>query len=71
VAVAEGGAGATGDSASLEDGRWSDIKSGLGAFVAMVALVWARLLQRRRWRPSAGAVASVDEAMMRQEMVMS
>jgi hypothetical protein len=42
VAVAEGGAGATGDGASLEDGGWSDIKSGRGAFVAMVAPVWAR-----------------------------
>jgi hypothetical protein len=81
VAVAEGGAGATGDGAtgdgatgdgdSLEDGGWSDIRSGRGAFVVMVAPVWARLLRRRRWRPSAGALASVDEAMIWQEMVIS
>ncbi len=71
VAVAEGGAGATGDGASLEDGGWSDIKSGRGAFVLMVAPVWARLLRRQRRLPSAGVLASVDEAMIRQEMVIS
>jgi hypothetical protein len=71
VVVAEGKAGATGDDTSLEDGGWSDIKSGRGAFVAMVAPVWARLLRWRRRRPSAGAVASVDEAMIWQEMVIS
>jgi hypothetical protein len=47
VAVAEGGAGATVDGTSLGDGGWSDIKSGLGAFVAMVVPVWARLRRRR------------------------
>ncbi len=72
MAVAEGGAGATGDGASLEDGGWYDIKSGQGAFVVMVAPVWACLLRRRRRRrPSAGALAFVDEAMIRQEMVIS
>jgi hypothetical protein len=71
VAVAEGGAGATGDVTSLEDGGWSDIKSGRGAFVAKVAPVWARLLRRRRRSPSAGALVSVDEAMIQQEMVIS
>ena len=74
AAVAEGGVGttgdgATGDGAPLEDGGWSDIGSGRGAFVAKVAPVWAHLLRRRR--PSAGALASVDEEMIRQEMVMS
>ncbi len=71
VVVAEGGAGTTGDGASLEDGGWSDIKSGRGAFVAMVAPVWARLLRWRRRRLSAGALVSVDEAIIRQEMVIS
>jgi hypothetical protein len=71
VAVAEGGAGTTGDGASLEDGGWSDIKSGRGALVAMVAPVWASLLQRQQRRPLAGPVASVGEAMIRQEMVIS
>jgi hypothetical protein len=47
------------------------VKSGHGAFVSAVASVWARLLQRRRRRPPAGAVASMDEAMNRQEMVIS
>jgi hypothetical protein len=76
AAVAEGGVGttedgATGDGAPLEDGGWSDIRSGRGAFVANVAPVWARLLRRRRRRPTAGAMASVGEEMIRQEMVMS
>jgi hypothetical protein len=70
VAVAEVGDGTTGDGAT-GDGGWSDIRSGRGAFVAKVAPVRARLLRRRRRRPSAGALASVDEEMIRQEMVMS
>ncbi len=71
VAAVEGGDGATGKGASLEDGGLSDIKSGRGAFVLAVASVWARLLQQRRRHPPAGAVASMDEAIIRQEMVIS
>jgi hypothetical protein len=69
VAVAEGDVGATGGGAT-GDGGWSDC-SGRGAFIARVSPVRGRLLRRRRRRPSAGALASVDEAMKRQEMVMS
>jgi hypothetical protein len=71
VAAVEGGDGATGKGASLEDGGWSDVKSGRGVFVSAVVSVWARLLQQRRRHPPAGAVASMDEAIIRQEMVNS
>jgi hypothetical protein len=72
VAAAKGGDGATGGRASLEDGVWSGVRTGRGAYISAVASVWTRLLRwRRRRRPPAEALASMGEAMIRQEMVIS